>query len=265
MTGVSVFGRVVGFILGFGIATVGILVLNMMYRGVWMPIGLFFVLGALFSWHPRLTKAPGSAWYLAFAGLIGVVIWMLNVGPSPLRFPGAARGVPLLFFLLSLPLLIVFLRRNRDAEPGRVIYFPIALAFAALVWVVISLSGSSGGADPMVQFVMDRLSLSKGAAEALIIAFRKTVHFVGYGLVAWTAYRIANPKFDVRAAAWFGGGAALSVGVFDEFRQALTTNRTGSVWDIGLDMLGALTFLSISVLRYRRHLQPPNPSPRLSA
>jgi VanZ family protein len=265
MTVVGVFGRLVGFILGFGIATIGILTLNVLYRGIWMPIGLFLILGALFSCHPRLTRAPGSAWLLTFMAVIGMVVWMVSVGPSPVRFPGTARAVPLLFFLLSLPFLVIFLRRNSIAKSDGVIYVPIAAFFSALVWIVISFSGTSGGADPMVGFVMDRLGLDKHGAELLIIAFRKTVHFVGYGLIAWSAYRIANHKFDVRAAVLFGLGSTLSVAIFDEFRQSTATNRTGSAWDVGLDMLGALTFIGISVLRYRRHLQRPDSAQRLPA
>lgn len=266
MTEVKVFGRLAGFVLGFGVTLLGLLALNMLYRGVWMPLALVGALGALFSWHPRLSRAPGSPWFIAFFGLIGTAIWMLGVGLSPVRLlQTMALAMPGLFVVLALFVFVVFLRRNLAAEKTQVLYLPIALMLCVLGWTVIRFSGGKGGADPMVEFVMSTLSLSEETARNLVIAFRKSIHFIGYGLVAWSAYRLANPKFDVKAAAIFGFGVAFSVSLFDEFHQSLATNRTGSVWDVGLDMLGALTFLTVSVLRYRQKSQRPGTGDRLLA
>ena len=103
----------------------------------------------------------------------------------------------------------------------------------------------------MNRFFLDWLGLTQAQAEILVITIRKIIHFTFYGLLAWNAYRIArtSPK---ASAVGFALAMALIFALYDESHQLLATDRSGSPWDVGLDMLGATTFLCVSVLRYGR-------------
>jgi VanZ family protein len=63
-------------------------------------------------------------------------------------------------------------------------------------------------------------------------AVRKGGHLVAYGLLGMLAWR-AEKRI---AVAMF---VALLVAVTDEYRQGLTATRTGSPWDVLLDLCGA--------------------------
>jgi VanZ family protein len=252
-------GRVIGFALGFGLALVGILAFGSLYRGFWIPLTLIVCLAACFHWHPRLSKAPGASWLLAFFALIGLAVWMKSVGPTPVGvFRRVAVLIPPVLALASTIFLAIFIRRNGVAPSKHVIYLPVAIIFCILGWAVLFFSGSKGGADPMLSLFMDRFGMSMAQADQWVYAVRKTIHFCAYGLIGLTSYRLANPKFDLRQAAIFGLLIALSFSAFDEFHQSTTTNRSASPWDVGLDILGATTFIGLSVLRYRHKAQPPS-------
>jgi VanZ family protein len=247
----------IGFALGAAVAATGILFLNLACRGVWLPSLMIAVMGLLFASHPRLSKASASGWLVALFGVVALGVWIKANGPETIKpFREIARLMPVLLGALALPILVVFLRRNATAQPREVIYFPVAFVFLLAAWAIVYFSGGKGGADPMVRFFADVFGISMEQARMATIAVRKTIHFCVYGTVAWTAYRIANPRFDLRSAVLFGLGIALTFAIFDEWSQSGTTERSGSAWDVGLDMLGAASFLGVSVLRYRRNPQP---------
>ncbi|HJP83767.1 MAG TPA: VanZ family protein [Fimbriimonadaceae bacterium] len=118
-------------------------------------------------------------------------------------------------------------------------------------WLVVHFSGSSGSPQPMSRFFLDWIGLTAAQAEFLVITIRKIIHFTFYGLLAWNAYRIgrASPR---GSAVGFALAMALIFALYDESHQLLATDRSGSPWDVGLDMFGATTFLGVSVLRYGR-------------
>lgn len=115
----------------------------------------------------------------------------------------------------------------------------------------------------MVRFAVETFGLTYEQAEIFVIVVRKTIHFVGYGIVALNALHLADLKFDIRWALLFALALALCMAVFDEWSQSAATYRSASLWDVGLDMLGATTFVGVSVLRYRRRLQPSTSVDRL--
>lgn len=113
-------------------------------------------------------------------------------------------------------------------------------ALVAMLFVVGFVSGGEGAPGGSFS-ALEGWGLSPDAAYALVLTFRKTVHFTAYGLLAVAAAQ-AYRAGDARR---FGVPFALVVASFDEARQAFVTSRSGSAWDVLLDGAGALlgTFL----------------------
>ncbi len=256
--------RVLGFALGFAGLMLFLLVFNTLANGVILPISFFGVIALLFFWHPRLTHSRSAAWLVATFVMVGTGIWMRSAGPVPVQvFQRIANPVPTFLYILGAAAFTLFLYRNgEESEETKLKLIP-AVLFLLLGWTVFRFSGDEGGADSMVLFFMNTFGLVLREAEILVVVLRKTVHFVGYGVVALNALHLADPRFSLRKAAIFGLLIALAMGIFDEWSQSAATNRSASPWDVGLDMLGASTFAGVSVLRYRRRLQPSAPAERL--
>jgi VanZ like family len=76
----------------------------------------------------------------------------------------------------------------------------------------------------------------------LHVAIRKLTHLVAYGILGFLALRASNTK---RAAVI----VALVVAVIDETHQSTLITRTGSPWDVLLDVIGA--WLAVTFARPR--------------
>lgn len=104
-------------------------------------------------------------------------------------------------------------------------------------------------------FLREVLHLSEVAATAVNFVFRKSVHIVAYGALALSAYRVAwgqgaTPRRSACAAySW-----AVPHAVLDEFSQSRVATRSGSPWDVLLDIAGMTAF----VLLFGRVKQEPN-------
>lgn len=225
------------------------LLLNSLFRGIWLPMGLVCALAFAFAWHPRFVSP--AEWLLSGFGYVALGLWGLNVGTSPVRlFQLLADLLPALMFVLGALCLVIFYVRNKISTlPLPTV--PCAL-FLLLGWLIVFFSGGAGGAEPMRLFFLDWLGLSAQASEIVVIGIRKAIHFLFYGLLAYNAFRLAGPDSNLRKAVIFGLAISLAFAIFDEFHQLSADNRSSSTWDIGLDMLGSTTFLGLSVLRYRK-------------
>lgn len=109
----------------------------------------------------------------------------------------------------------------------------------------------------MYHWLLDALGFSPAAAEAITIGFRKCVHFSYYGLIAGLAWAGAIRLTESRnrsiafALLWTACFAA-----FDEVSQLASSNRTGSAWDVLLDLAGATAFVLIAARRRERSARP---------
>jgi VanZ family protein len=87
--------------------------------------------------------------------------------------------------------------------------------------------------------------LGHPAPELLNAIVRKTAHVVEYGILAALAWhasaRVAPPLL-----------IALAVASTDEFRQSLSPHRTGTAWDVLLDLAGAALVVCVLAARARR-------------
>lgn len=170
---------------------------------------LFLVAGALGFW--RLTQG-GSPWEVQM--LLGLTVLM---------------GVPFIGWVLG----------------NRSLGIPLAL-IAVFAMLVGYFSSGRGGPDFIEHWLLSQ-GLSADQAHHFNIAFRKTVHFTFYGSVALTSLiaslRASN---DLKASLRTALLAALALASFDELRQSGFAQRTGSAWDVLLDMAGGLTFVGLS-------------------
>ena len=244
-------GRVIALTIGFASAMGASLGLGILYRGIWMPFALTLAIATVFIGHGRTGLA--SRWYIATLGLGSTGLWMVNTDQSPVRIlQTAANALCPIVLVMTAVSLAMFRYLNRQ-QLDRLPWVPSTVLLVA-TWLIVYFSGGKGGPESMRWFFLDWFELSPAATEAIVVSIRKTIHFLFYGWVAWCGFAIGRPQVSLASAARFGFLTALSLALFDEFRQSMADNRTASLWDIGLDMAGAATFIVISVLRYRQGL-----------
>lgn len=126
------------------------------------------------------------------------------------------------------------------------------LIMMALGLPIAIYSGGSGSAKGWSSW-FEQFGITPAQADAIIWILRKFIHVTYYGSLAWTAYRYALCEKKKLAT------YALCVGIvwcachagFDELRQSVTPDRSGSIIDFGIDLSGALLFLGLA--RFRSH------------
>lgn len=132
------------------------------------------------------------------------------------------------------------------------LYGGLALAVAVCGGLAtILLAGPLGGAGDFALWFMETFGWSREAADVAVIVIRKSVHFAAYGLMGLSLFIFSRTRRPLWAAAALGVVWAVGHGALDEFRQSLSAARTGSVFDVLIDALGAATFIAIAA-RWRR-------------
>jgi VanZ family protein len=119
----------------------------------------------------------------------------------------------------------------------------------------ISAQRSSRIIGPIVRWLCPRLPAAQ--VERIVFTVRKTAHFVEYGVLAlllWHA--LWKPRWrDQRPWNWpVAGFVMLLVGLYaasDEIHQRFVPSRTGSPWDVLLDLSGAVTALLLAAYAYQ--------------
>jgi lipopolysaccharide/colanic/teichoic acid biosynthesis glycosyltransferase/VanZ family protein len=93
---------------------------------------------------------------------------------------------------------------------------------------------------------------SEAAVGVFYIIFRKSLHFIEYGVLAYLLYRAFRgpdgrkwvPSWALRA-----GIVSVAYGFLDEYLQSFVPNRTGSPIDWGVDIAGIAAVLGTKFLR----------------
>jgi len=195
---------------------------------IWIPFGFGLAVSLL-----ALTWSPVRDWsvaprYFSYLSTGTILAWLFSNG-----------GVgPWIFYLYAILAGFWVLQTSPEA---RWLVFAAALAFG-----VGYLSGPTGGANWMVEWVQAQFQVSPAVALDVIHNFRKTFHFCFYGTSAlvWSQglrrLDSASPNRPLLAL-----GLVLCMASMDEVRQHFVPNRTGSPWDVLLDLSGAVTFLAI--------------------
>lgn len=103
---------------------------------------------------------------------------------------------------------------------------------------------------------------SRHALDLSYIIFRKSLHFIEYGLLAFLFYRAFRAG---RAPAWSlrtglqAAAAAVAYGFLDEYLQSFVPNRYGSAFDWLVDTAGILTVIALIARAGRRRKGAPEP------
>jgi VanZ family protein len=149
-------------------------------------------------------------------------------------------------------------------------YAPLFLWIA----VIFFLSSSLGASASTSRFILPLLEwLFPGASAETITLYhsriRKIAHFTEYAILAfwaWRAFsggnaRFSKAKMDASRFVeryWYGFSVLIVVLIasIDEFNQSFNAARTGSVYDILLDVSGGIfMILGIGILRKSSHRQ----------
>jgi VanZ family protein len=97
---------------------------------------------------------------------------------------------------------------------------------------------------------------------------RKTGHFVGYGIVSltffysWrqTLYHMGIRHWTLRRrASTLAVLCTLLIASLDEYHQSFLPSRTSSIYDVGIDLCGALAFQTLLLLTLQWFSRRPRP------
>ena len=219
----------------WGFAHLVVVLIAVLY-GTAAPILLAVALPLALELSPLRLEPAYASWLLAT--LSGAVALWLNAGGL---HPAYEYGPTLMALVSSVGFLL-----GRSRPKAYLIGLSLDL------WLVAYLSSGHGGGDSMIAWLRHQ-GLGQDAAETATHLFRKSVHFIFYGAVGWTTLRAARavetpPSVAIRTALL----AVLALASFDELRQSAYANRTGSAWDVLLDLGGATAFVGLSEWRRRR-------------
>lgn len=172
------------------------------------------------------------------------------------RFDRHFYAAQLLAMALLAGLIIIKAFRDRK-QPWFSVWLLLALACGFLV---VQYSGNKGAPGDFALRLANYLHISREAADILLVAGRKTIHFTFYGLFALFSVKAGESAgADRKTALWSGVGFALIHAVFDESRQAYTAGRSASFWDLCLDLAGMAFFVFLlNRKRTKRTLTNPN-------
>ncbi len=138
------------------------------------------------------------------------------------------------------------IRNNSDGKwRGRLIrYAPIVL-WAGVVLFLSTSQGSSMQTSRFIRPIIEFFFPNASPDVFLFVhaAIRKSAHFIEYAVLALFSARAAfsSSKNTLnRNALLFSLAVVVIVAVIDETNQSLESDRTGSVWDILLDLSGGL-------------------------
>jgi VanZ family protein len=102
---------------------------------------------------------------------------------------------------------------------------------------------------PLARWLYPQIS-----AETLgrvVLYVRKCAHMTEYGILAWLIWRALRSLAQAGAQGWdwaeagFALALAACYAATDEIHQTYVPTRQGSVWDVGIDVLGAVFGLGI--------------------
>lgn len=241
------------FILGGAAATAAVICLDDSYPLSWLPILMGVAVSIVASFQPWLAAGRLARPFCIALALGATSTFCLSTPPVTTRL---GPWLPnLLLFALALGFLYhaaLFETRGFQSPQFR----------AATAWLTIPLlggcvlgyvSGGIGGADHMVIRAMAWFHLSREQAEVLVHYFRKGIHVSAYGFMGLSLLQAAIcGKASLSKSFSFAMLTIFCMASFDELRQTTAPNRTGSAWDVALDMTGAALFCSIALLAARK-------------
>ncbi len=130
-----------------------------------------------------------------------------------------------------------------------------------VLWTAIVLAFSTGGASmnrtsriirPLLKFLFPDASEQTFVLVHMVI--RKAAHFIEYAILAtlaWLAFKGSSKLFLSVRPMLAAFAFALVIASSDELYQSFDPSRTGSLYDVAIDMSGAVVALLIISLAKR--------------
>jgi len=126
-----------------------------------------------------------------------------------------------------------------------------------ILWigVIFFLSSGLGSATQTSRFIRPLLEfLFPGASEETLIIYhgfiRKVAHFTEYAVLGFLSSRAfwnSAARFLQKFWQLFGFIMIFSVAAIDEYNQSFTSTRSGSIYDVLIDLSGGLTMILLLV------------------
>lgn len=131
---------------------------------------------------------------------------------------------------------------------------------AVCIFVILVLGGAEFGASttsrlllPILRWLFPDLSIA--TYLELIVWLRKAAHLTEYALLGLLAFRAVflSVENTLARVALLALSIAVLAAVSDEIHQTFLPERTGSIWDIALDVSGALAAIGFALWLKRRN------------
>ena len=240
------------FVLGFLFTFVLTGVITYVGESPLFMWGLFILVGIWLWQLPALNDLDTRMTLLFLYALPFLGLWLLS-NPTP-------ASTDRIFVQLGLLLLIgigaifaatgamAIYRKKGALRPLMSVLFGLFVC----CWLVALFSASTGAASHWVQALVSLFHLSAGRAEDVAIFCRKCLHFLFYGTLGLLAWRAAVRGGAASRAVLLGLLFVLFHASFDEFRQLSFPDRTASVRDVVLDMLGGAVVIAAGATIKRR-------------
>jgi VanZ family protein len=130
-------------------------------------------------------------------------------------------------------------------------WFP-ALAWTAVIAWFSSATFAASETGGVLEWVLKGLwpTLSAGHLDFLHTLLRKGAHVTAYAILSLCWFQALSPGFKLWQPTLVLRVLliCLSVACWDEYHQSLQPSRTGSIWDVGWDMSGALGLQTLLAL-----------------
>lgn len=130
-------------------------------------------------------------------------------------------------------------------------WFP-ALAWTAVIAWFSSATFAASETGGVLEWVLKGLwpTLSAGHLDFLHTLLRKGAHVTAYAILSLCWFQALSPGFKLWQPALVLRVLliCLSVACWDEYHQSHLPSRTGSIWDVGWDMSGALGLQTLLAL-----------------
>jgi len=239
--------RLTGFACG---AIIGVVVVGMLeytFHWIWLPVLMGVIVSTIVGFQPWFTASRLSRLFCVALTVGAAVTYSMSVAPQPNemgpKFPRVAIDLGACVFLVVLGLFIArCLLQRKTAKMAAWLLLPIA-AGCVLGYV----SGGIGGSDHMVEWAIRVLHMSREQAETGVHYLRKTIHLCAYGTLGLAYFRAAiTGGAEKSRSIGFALLSVLTMASFDELRQTTAPNRTGSIWDVMLDVTGAFIFVMLA-------------------
>ena len=125
--------------------------------------------------------------------------------------------------------------------------------------VILGLGGAEFGASQTSRYLWPTLrwffpDLTISTYLVLQIWIRKTAHVTEYALLGFLAFRAVflSTHSALARVALLSIGVAASVAATDEFRQSFLPQRTGTPWDVAIDVTAAVIAIGVALWVKRR-------------